>query len=85
MQTVSYNIEGELFSDYKVINYFLDVIKDTVRSRNIDIERIEVLSANIMYRFTRCGTQEPIEMPKFYHYKDVEKLFTIKMNTQIWP
>lgn len=84
LQTVSYNIEGELFSDYKVINYFLDVIKDTIRSRNVEIERIEVLSANIEYRFDGCGTM-PKKIPKFYHYKDVEKLFTIKMNTQIWP
>ena len=84
MQSVSYNIEGELFSDYKVINYFLDTIKDTVRSRNVEIERIEVLSANIEYRFDGCGTM-PKKIPKFYHYKDVEKLFTIKMNTLIWP
>lgn len=84
LHQIKYFNEGEVFSEAKVISKFIDIIKDLTKHNREKILRIEILSADIEYRFDDIDTM-PVKSPKFYNYRNVEKLLTINTNIQIWP
>ena len=81
---IYFHQEGEVFSEAKVINRFIEIVKEITKHNRVKILKIELLSADLEYRFDDKDIR-PVPIPKFYDCKNVEKLLTINTHIQIWP